>query len=115
MINTWKELKSNQDLDAAIKSSNNKPIVLFKHSVTCGISAQAKYMLEEGWDFDESDFDFYYLDLLSYRSISNEIADRLKVNHQSPQVLIVKNEESQFSMSHHKISSKSLKEALKSI
>ena len=112
MVNTWKNLETMDQFEDAIKGSYNRPIVLFKHSVTCGISARAKFMLEDRWDFNENDFDFYYLDLLSFRNISNEIADRFKVRHQSPQILIVRDGQAVFDMSHHRISADSLKSAL---
>jgi len=112
VIPTWKILENTDQLEQAIKDSYNKPVVLFKHSVTCGISSRAKYMLEDGWEFSTDDFDFYYLDLLSFRGISNSIAEKFKVTHQSPQILVIKNGESIFDMSHHRISAASLSGAL---
>lgn len=112
MISTWKTLDSLDQLDQIIKDSYKKPVVLFKHSVTCGISARAKYMLEEDWNISEDDFDFYYLDLLAFRNVSNEIASRFSVQHQSPQIIIIKAGKAIFDMSHHRISAKSLEEAL---
>tara|TARA_B100000497_G_C7566869_1_gene341735 strand:+ start:260 stop:616 length:357 start_codon:yes stop_codon:yes gene_type:complete len=112
MMSSWKTLESIDQLEKAIEDSFNKPVVLFKHSVSCGISARAKYMLEENWKFDQGSFDFYYLDLLGFRNVSNEIADRFKVQHQSPQVIIIKNGEAVYDMSHHKISAQSLESAM---
>ena len=112
MLKTWKVLETSEQLEKAIQDSYKKPVVLFKHSVTCGISARAKYMLEEDWSFNEDDFDFYYLDLLSFRSISNSIADKFNVTHQSPQILIIKDGKSVYDMSHHRISAQSLKSAI---
>ncbi|MEE9372872.1 MAG: bacillithiol system redox-active protein YtxJ [Saprospiraceae bacterium] len=112
MISTWKILENIEQLDQAIQDSHQKPIVFFKHSVTCGISAKAKFMLEQGWGFDEDLFDFYYLDLLSNRAISNEIANRFNVHHKSPQIIILKGGKSVKDMSHHRISASSLKNAL---
>jgi len=57
--------------------------------------------------------DFYYLDLLTYRPISNEIAEKFSVTHQSPQILVIKNGNAVFNNSHHSISADSLKEGLK--
>ena len=54
MMSSWKTLESIDQLEKAIEDSFNKPVVLFKHSVSCGISARAKYMLEENWKFDQS-------------------------------------------------------------
>lgn len=46
------------------------------------------------------DFKFFYLDLLSYREVSNFIADTYNVEHQSPQVLIIKEGKCIYNESH---------------
>lgn len=112
MISSWKTLETETELLAAIERSKEKTVVLFKHSVTCGISARAEYMLKDGWNFSEDDFEFYYLDLLKFRNISNRIATDLSVQHQSPQIIIVKDGKAIYDMSHHRISAASLRSAL---
>lgn len=112
MVSTWKIMETEDHLNQAIKDSYSKTVVIFKHSVTCGISARAHHLLENEWNFANEDFDFYYLDLLSFRNISNQIASELKVQHQSPQIIIIKNGQSAYDMSHHKISAKTLADAL---
>ena len=64
--------------------------------------------------FDESmsNVKVYYLDLLNYRDISNEIAVSFEVIHQSPQLLIIKNEVSVFNASHQDITSVKLQDYL---
>jgi len=112
MNKDWKVLDNSEQLNDIVEKSKEKTQVLFKHSTTCGISHGAKSRLEEGWNFDEEDMDFYYLDLLSYRNVSNEIASKFNVTHQSPQIIVIKNGEATFNNSHHSISSDSLKEGL---
>ena len=102
-IGDWKILNSMDQLDEIDRDSVDHPIVLFKHSVTCGISSGAKYRLETDWDSFPEGAEFYYLDLLAYRSISNEIASRYGVTHQSPQIIVVKDGKAQFDTSHHAI------------
>lgn len=99
----WQTIETELQLQAAIDESFQKPVALFKHSVTCGISANAKYRLESEWDFNTSELSFYYLDLLSYRAISNKIAADLAVIHQSPQVILLKDGKAVFNTSHHAI------------
>jgi len=111
-IKDWKILDTESQLDQVIKDSYNKPVVLFKHSVTCGISAGAKHTLESNWDFKEEELDFYYLDLLSFRSVSNKIAELFDVIHQSPQVILIKDGKAVYNTSHHKISVPGLRSAL---
>lgn len=108
----WKTITSEAELEAAIDASYQGTVVLFKHSVTCGISMGAKYGLERDWDFEDKDLTFYYLDLLSFRSISNKIADDLGVTHQSPQVIVVKAGKAVYDTSHHAISVAALKQQL---
>lgn len=100
----WKTLQTMEDLDNAHKTSFHKDVILFKHSTTCGISAGAEYRLHEAWDFDEDQLDLYYLDLLNYRSISNAIASKYNVVHQSPQVIVLRNGDVVANTSHHMIS-----------
>ena len=104
MISEWNVLQSRDQLETAIQQSFIKPVVIFKHSLTCGISARSKYILEGDWDFAKEDIDFYYLDLLNFRQISNEIESRFGVRHQSPQLIIIKNGEAVYDVSHHRIS-----------
>ena len=84
--NDWKVLQEVHQLDSLISDSFNKPVVIFKHSIRCGTSAMAKFQLEQSWDFSAEDLDFYYLDLINHRKISNQIAEVLNVVHQSPQM-----------------------------
>lgn len=108
----WKAITSEDQLQAAIDESFEKPVIIFKHSTTCGISAGAKYRLEENWDFKPEEVSLYYLDLLAYRSISNKIASDLGVTHQSPQVILIKNGMASFDTSHHGVSISALRAAL---
>ncbi len=108
----WKELTSEEQLEQIIKDSYDKTAVIFKHSTRCGISVRAKFILEDDWDIEEGALDFYYLDLLNYRSVSNKIADELQVFHQSPQVIIIQNGEAVYDESHHDINLGEIKEYL---
>lgn len=104
MIKTWKNLTEEDQFDEINEISKTKTVVLFKHSTTCGISLHAKYKLESDWSFSENDLDFYYIDLLKDRHISNFAAAHYKVVHQSPQILIIKNGKAVFDTSHNAIS-----------
>lgn len=107
-VESWKTLEDISQLDQIAEDSKNKTVVLFKHSVTCGISAGAKNRLESRWDLVKTDIDFYYLDLLSHRDISNAIADRWGVRHQSPQIVVIKGNKAVYDTSHGSISASDL-------
>jgi bacillithiol system protein YtxJ len=112
MIQTWKHLEGINQLDEIDKSSATKTAVIFKHSTTCGISLHAKDKLESKWDLDAKQLDFYYLDLLSYRNISAEVANRYGVVHQSPQIVVIRNAKSVYDISHNGIDLQTLKAKL---
>ncbi len=85
----WKDLTSISDLNDAISSSENRLVVLFKHSTRCSISRMSLKILEMGWDSSLDNVDVYYLDLLKYRDVSNSISEQLSIEHQSPQLLVL--------------------------
>ena len=105
----WKNLDSENQLESIIEDSYSSPQIIFKHSTTCPISGMAKRRLEGEWSLDINP---YYLDLLSYRSISNDIADRLDVIHQSPQIIAVHNGKAIYNESHLDISASGLRQGL---
>lgn len=87
----WHTLNNPDQIEALAEESKGQPIVIFKHSTICSISATAKSRLERQWadsGFNDS-VKTYYLDLISYRPVSNEIAAFFKVRHESPQLLLI--------------------------
>jgi bacillithiol system protein YtxJ len=98
----WIQLTSEQQLQAILEKSHEKPQVIFKHSTRCSISSVALQRLEKGKA--PFDVDFHFLDLLSYRALSNKVAETFGVPHESPQVLVVKSGSCTFDESHLGIS-----------
>ena len=99
----WIQLTSLNQLDEILKESDEKPIAIFKHSTRCGISRMALLQFEKQLNIDMNSVRLYFLDLLVYREISNEVASRFKVYHQSPQLIIFKNGTAIHQSSHHEI------------
>ena len=97
----WIPLNSVEQLDLIHEASFVKPQVIFKHSTTCSISNMAFARFERSAAPDT--IDFYYLDLLSFRAISNSIAEKFKVHHESPQVILLKNGACTYDESHYAI------------
>ncbi|MES2240922.1 MAG: bacillithiol system redox-active protein YtxJ [Bacteroidota bacterium] len=107
----WEILNDVDQLGAIIFNSNEKPVVIFKHSTRCSISRMALKQFEN--EFNSADeVTPYFLDLLNYRDISNEIANRFGVEHQSPQILLIKDGQSVYDASHSDIDAEELKEKL---
>lgn len=94
----WIHLTEAEQLKSIISKSQVRPQVIFKHSTRCSISAVALKRLQKEPQPDE--IDFYYLDLLSYRPLSNEVADTFGVHHESPQVLLIRNGACVYDESH---------------
>jgi len=111
----WKTLDSEAQLKEIINGSYERPAMIFKHSTTCGISAGAKDRLESNWNIDPEKMDFYYLDLLNHRPISNLIAETLDVIHQSPQVILIKDGAAVYNTSHHAIDPQAVNDALTTV
>ncbi|MBO3117386.1 bacillithiol system redox-active protein YtxJ [Winogradskyella sp. DF17] len=86
----WIPLTSLDQLDVVAEKSKGKTQLVFKHSTRCGISRMVMNQFIASYN-QEIYADLYYLDLLSYRDISNEIGYRFQVLHQSPQLLVIKN------------------------
>ena len=104
----WIPLHYLGQLDEMVAFSNQKPALIFKHSTRCSVSRFALKQFEN--EFDSQDqVDTYFLDLLEYRDISNEIASRFGVYHQSPQLLLIKDGKSVYDVSHSDIDAGELK------
>lgn len=94
----WISLQHEQQLLKIKEKSKTRPQVILKHSIRCGVSGVVKSRLEKG-KLPE-DADYYLLDIIHYRLVSNKIAEDFKVYHESPQILIIRNEECVYDESH---------------
>lgn len=100
----WTPLSTENQLDEIMQLSHNQPIMIMKHSTTCSISNTALARLERAWkDAESGNIKPYYLDLLKLRSISNKVEETFKVEHESPQILLIKNGKSVYDASHFDI------------
>jgi bacillithiol system protein YtxJ len=107
----WIELTNLMQLDSIVTGSVEKPIAIFKHSTRCSISRFALKQFENQFDAHDA-VDLYFLDLIENREVSNQIANRFGVMHQSPQLLLIKNGQSVYDVSHSDIDAKDLAERL---
>lgn len=87
----WNELTTVDELDTIVEQSKTKLQLIFKHSTRCGISKMVLGRFKKSYQLSEEQADLFYLDLLGHRGISLEIAERFKVIHESPQLLVIKN------------------------
>ena len=99
----WIALTKLEQLQDIETTSKIKTQIIFKHSTRCGISSMVMNQFVRSYDFSEKHFDLYYLDLLNYRDISNEVGYKFQVLHESPQLLVIKNSTTVAHASHGSI------------
>ncbi len=112
----WHQLSDRSQLSSLInismeQSAQGLTVLVFKHSTRCSISFMALNRLESKWE-PNSNIKPYFLDLLTYREISNEIAQVFGIEHASPQVLLIKNGQCFYDASHGDISYQAVMEAI---
>ena len=100
-------LDTNEKLNELFEKSNEKPIVLFKHSLTCPISTDAcnQMAIVEG--------DVNIVIVQTARPISTSIAERTNIQHASPQTIVLRNGKPIFNASHYDITADKIEEFLK--
>ncbi|SRX76113.1 bacillithiol system redox-active protein YtxJ [Aequorivita antarctica] len=99
----WHILARMEQMDEIVEQSKTKPVAIFKHSTRCGISRGVMKLLERNYNLTDEQLKLYYLDLIQNRDISNEIAARFKVPHESPQMIVIKDGIVVHNDSHHSI------------
>ena len=102
MATPWLPLTQPEQLRDIVQESHEHPVLIFKHSTSCSISAAAKAKIERQWPDAAlpADTPLYYLDLLRYRPISGQIATELGVQHESPQLLLLQDGKVRYHASH---------------
>ncbi len=101
----WQKLTQVEQIEEIKRQSKDRPVLIFKHSTRCSISSMSLDRLARNWrSEDDEKVTSYFLDLISYRDLSNQVAKEFGVPHQSPQVILVKNGQVVFDDSHFGIS-----------
>jgi bacillithiol system protein YtxJ len=106
------QLQRNQDLEELLERSKTDPVLIFKHSTQCSVSSEA---YDEFMRFTDSAGDLVcgVVLVIEDREISNTVASRLGVRHESPQAIVVKDGRPAWKASHWSITADSLSEALR--
>ncbi len=107
----WKDLTSAEHLQQLIEASEDKPQLIFKHSTRCSISRMVKRRFEKEWR-DDLLADIWMLDLLTYRPVSDGVAELLEVEHQSPQAILIVDGNVAYEAAHSSISAFDMAEIL---
>ncbi len=96
----WHSLETEADLQEAILLSNQGPVILFKHSTRCSISAGAWQRMEQ---VDTSVYNIFLVDVIAHRPVSNTIEQRFGIRHESPQAILLQGGEVVWAKSHYQV------------
>lgn len=107
MSDRFVNLADAKNLDELIARSQTEPVVLFKHSTTCPISAHAHREMER---FTEADVNLVIVQRA--RDLSGEIERRTGVRHESPQAMVLRAGAVVWNASHYDVTAEAVKEAL---
>ena len=108
----WQGITTSEELEEVLNKNSDKPILLFKHSTRCGISLTALKAFEREWSQEKVQSECYYIDLLKYRVLSDQITLFSGVKHESPQLIMFHKGQVVYNASHSNIEVKEIKEKL---
>ena len=109
----WEYITSTEQLTEVLSTTNEKPVLLFKHSTRCSISAMALQGFERNWTSESEFCGLYFIDLLKHRDVSNLAEELTGISHQSPQVIVIKGKEVVYDASHSSIDPRRIESILK--
>jgi len=112
MLSPLRTLSTTEELERAIEQSSQRPAVIFKHSPTCGISAQAFESISEWLAGEVPDADFYVVPVQASRALSTDLARRFGIRHESPQVMVIDRGEVRWHGSHFRATATAIAAAL---
>jgi len=112
MTEDLREIRTIDELDRALEESNERPVLLFKHSLTCPISARAFNEFQSYLQNSNQRVSANLITVQTARSVSDETAARLKLQHHSPQAILVRNGRELWNASHFAITAAALQNAI---
>ncbi|GBG10961.1 general stress protein [Paenibacillus agaridevorans] len=87
---TYREITSQEQWSEALQHSDNRPLVVFKHSTTCPVSANAHEEFSQYLNgTPREDIDYVLVKVIESRPVSNKIAEDTGVKHESPQIIYI--------------------------
>jgi bacillithiol system protein YtxJ len=104
-------LQTLEQFEALVQASHQHPVLIFKHSPTCGTSAEA-YDELEAFLHEGAATQVHLLNVLSGRQLSQAVAQRFAVRHESPQVLLLVDGQVRWSASHWRVTGAAVRQAL---
>jgi bacillithiol system protein YtxJ len=112
---TVTSLHSIEELNQAIAESQQHPVLIFKHSSTCPISGRALREFQKYLDAADPAVSYHLITVQTDRSVSNEVETRLQIQHETPQVILIKNEKEIWNASHFQITASAIEKAIQEL
>ncbi|CAN5389746.1 bacillithiol system redox-active protein YtxJ [soil metagenome] len=103
----FNEINSTEELNELFQQSNEKPVVLFKHSLTCPISSGVYQ------EISNADADINLIVMQRARNVSTALAEKSGIRHESPQAMVIKNGKPVYHASHYDVTASDVEESLK--
>lgn len=100
------KVNTKEELDGLFEKSSEQPVFLFKHSLTCPISTGVFQTVSD------IDADVYLVVVQHARDISNEIAEKTGIRHESPQAIVIKDGKPVYHASHYDVTVEEVEESL---
>ena len=101
----WKKLTESTQIAEIKELSKSKPVLIFKHSTRCSVSSMSLDRLLRNWKTEDGEKVVpYFLDLIAFRALSDQVEDEFGVPHESPQVILIRNGMAVYDNSHFGIS-----------
>lgn len=104
----FNEINSTEELDQLFQQSNETPVALFKHSLTCPISSGVYQ------EISNADADINLIIMQRARNVSNALAEKTDIRHESPQAIVIKDGKPVYHASHYDITASDVEENLRS-
>ncbi|HEX6981673.1 MAG TPA: bacillithiol system redox-active protein YtxJ [Balneolaceae bacterium] len=102
-LDIWSKVSENFQLNDVLKDSENHPQLIYKHSNRCSVCFFAKAQIEGKGEEIKSLADLHFLNVITYRGISNKVASELNVRHESPQAILINKGEVVWHASHGQV------------
>lgn len=106
----WTDIIDVSQLDSIEQESKSVPVLIFKYSTRCNLSTFMLKKFEKKFDYEEGSVKPYFLDIRAFRNISDEIAIRYGIAHQSPQIILLKDRRAVYYANHEHIKFEDFKE-----
>ena len=103
------------ELERLLADSQTRPVLLFKHSRSCGVSAEALDELIEHLSANQANAQYAMVTVQTHRDVSNAVAARLGIRHETPQAIVVKEGRVSWSASHFRVNAQAIDKALRSV